>query len=257
MKRPKKPIIIYDSGIGGLTLLHSLLLEEPNFDIVYFADYKGLPFGSKPPVVLRKKLIENLKRLDKLFEPQGIVLACNTATAVGVGVIRRVFPDKFIVGTEPAVMPAITDGKRNILLMATPNTIKYSKLIKQQELNENIKLKTLARADLATLIEQNIDNLDLLKTDLKKILMPYGAKMEALVLGCTHYIFLRPLLREILSTDVKIYDGNAGVVRQILRKATPSKDGKLYVITNDITRKNNLITAWSILKEQGGNLCVV
>lgn len=256
MKKLKNPVVIYDSGIGGLTVLYNLLAHNPQFDIVYFADYKGAPYGSKSPVILRKKILENLKLLDNIFAPQGFVLACNTATAVAAGVARRAFPQKFIIGTEPALMPTITEGKRDILLLSTPNTAKYNKLVRQQEMSENIRLEIVARAGLATAIEENIENIAALKSDLRRILAPFNTKIDSLVLGCTHYIYLRPILREILSSDIKIYDGNGGVARQIMRKAEPSRSSKLIVVTNDITRKNNLVAAWSFLKERGEQVCV-
>lgn len=256
MKKPRKPVIIYDSGIGGLTVLYQFLLKKPKCDVVYFADYQGAPYGIKPLTSLRKNLLKNLKILNERFDPQGIVLACNTATAVGVGLTRRNFKDKFIIGTEPAVKPAIVDGQKDILLLATPNTIKYNKLVNDFLTNDKIKLRCEALANLSMSIEKNVDNLGVIKDELRDILARYIGEIDALVLGCTHYIFLRPIIQEMISSDIKIYDGNYGVVRQILRKIEPTRDSKLFVVTNDLSKKNQLYNAWELLKKEGAKICV-
>ncbi len=256
MKKANKPILFIDSGIGGLTVLYETIKKQPNCDYIYFADYENAPFGSRSATFLRKKLLENLHFLNQKYNPQGIVLACNTMTAVAVNVVRRIYTNKFIVGTEPAIIPAIRDNKKNILVIATENTIKYNKLIKSQKQNENINLYTLSLPNLSTLIEQNIDSLETLRSILKNYLLPYLQKIDALVLGCTHYIYLKPILKEILSTDIKIYDGNQGVSNQIIKKAYENKIGKLIVYTNKANCGINLVSAWNLLKTRGSELCV-
>lgn len=255
MKKTKQPILVIDSGIGGLTVLYNLVLENPNCDYIYFADYVNSPYGDKSATFLRKKLIENIKTLSKKYSPQGVVLACNTATAVAAGVLRRVFSNDFIVGTEPAIMRAIHDNKKNILVLATPNTLKHNKLVNEQMQNENINLEILALPNLATYIEDNIDNLKLLKPIVQSYLVPFLPYIDALVLGCTHYIYLKPMLREILSTDIKIYDGNIGVAKQTHRKTKSYKNGRIYVITNDARKGANLISAWNLLVKDGNKIC--
>ena len=255
MKKTNRPILIIDSGIGGLTILYKLIKKQPNCDYIYFADYENAPFGECSASALRKNLLENIYTLNQKHAPQGIVLACNTATAVALNVLRRVYNGQFIVGTEPAILPAVREGKKNILVLATENTIKYNKLIRAQLQNENINLMTLALPNLATLIEQNIDNLQYLKPVIKEYLIPFISKIDALVLGCTHYIYLKPILREILSTDVKVYDGNNGVVNQICKKSTTNKSGKIYVLSSKASCGINLISAWNLLKLNGGEIC--
>ncbi len=255
MKKTRQPILVIDSGIGGLTVLYNLVLQNPNCDYIYFADYVNSPYGDKSATFLRKKLIENIKTLNKKYSPQGVVLACNTATAVAVGVLRRVFPYDFIIGTEPAVMSAVNDNKKNILVLATPNTLKYNKLIAEQCHNDNINLEVLALPNLATYIEDNIDNLKLLKPIVQSYLSPFLPHIDSIVLGCTHYIYLKPMLREILSTDIKVYDGNVGVAKQTHRKTKSYKNGRIYVITNDARKGANLISAWNLLAKEGSIIC--
>ena len=255
MKRKKSPILVIDSGIGGLSILYKLAITNPKNDYIYFADYNAAPFGQKSATFLRKRLIENLRTLDKKYHPQGIVLACNTATAVGVSVIRRVFYDKFVVGTEPAIMPAIHDGKKNIVVLATPNTIKYSKILSKVAENTNINITYLSLPNLATLTEDNIDDLNLLKPIIKSYIAPYIHSADAVVLGCTHYIYIRPILSSILPSDVKIYDGNLGVAKQVIKKANRVGEGRIDVITNMPSRGVNLVRAWEMLLNKGDELC--
>ena len=255
MKKTRQPILVIDSGIGGLTVLYNLVLENPNCDYIYFADYINAPYGDKSATFLRKKLIENIKTLSKKYSPQGVVLACNTATAVAVSVLRRVFLCDFIIGTEPALMSAISDNKKNILVLATTNTLKYNKLINEQRHNENVNIEVLALPNLATYIEDNIDNLKLLKPIVQSYLLPFLPHIDSVVLGCTHYIYLKPILREILSTDIKVYDGNVGVAKQTHRKTKSYKNGRIYVITNDARKGANLVSAWNLLSKEGDLIC--
>lgn len=248
-----KPILVVDSGIGGLTILFELKKMQPKCDYIYFADNKNMPYGNKPVSLIRKELIENIKFIYNKFKPQAIVLACNTATATCINILRKIFSDIEIIGTEPAIVSAINDNKKNILVMATPNTIKYNRNIKKYK--DDIDL--LAIPDLAMKIEKNVDNLHKLKSELEFRLLPYIHEIDAIVLGCTHYIFLKPILKEICSSDIKIYDGNLGVCKQVIKKTVPQeKEGKMFVLTNNMNCSKTLVSAWDLLKKERGLLCV-
>ena len=251
MKRKNSPILVIDSGVGGLSILYELAIKNPKNDYIYFADYNAAPFGQKSATYIRKRLIENIRLLDKKYYPQGVVIACNTATAVGVSVVRRVFCDKFIVGTEPAIMPAIRAGKKNILVLATPNTIKHSKILSIAAEDTSSNITFLSLPNLASLIEDNIDDLALLRSIIRAYIAPYIHKTDAVVLGCTHYIYIRPILKSLFTSDVSIYDGNAGVAQQTIKKATRGGEGRIDVITNMPSKGVNLVCAWDILLNKG------
>ncbi|MBO5102481.1 MAG: aspartate/glutamate racemase family protein [Clostridia bacterium] len=242
-------VLIIDSGIGGMPILFECLKKEKKLDYIYFADYKSMPYGNKPLAVLRKTILQNILTLNKKYNPAVIVLACNTATAVSISVLRRALPNKIIIGTEPALKVATKNGKRNILLLATQNTIKYNKLIQQYKDNKDINLILRPMPTLAKNIENSINNLNVLKQQIVSIISEYEGYIDCVVLGCTHYIFIRDFIAQ--NFNVPVYDGNFGVVNQILNKAQPkNKNGKIIVLTNEFSKSTNLLTAWQILQKR-------
>ena len=251
-----KPVLVVDSGIGGLTVLYDLVKKEPNCDYIFFADNLNAPYGNKSPAFVRNKMLENLHMLCRKYKPQTIVIACNTATAVSINTVRKIFSNLTVVGTEPAIKTAFEENKKNILVLATPNTIKHNKLLKEYKSNENLNLNLLQLPNLAMDIERNIDNLNILQKQIKDILSKYIGQIDAIVLGCTHYIYLKPILRKICSTDIKIYDGNNGVCQQTLKNIIrKNKQGKIFVLTNKISAGGILISAWNYLQKQGVSVC--
>ncbi len=247
-----KPVLIVDSGVGGLTVLYSLQNQIKSCDYIYFADKKNAPFGNKPVSLLRKESIDNLKFLVDKYCPQAIIFACNTLTATNIHQARKIF-DIPVIGAEPAIKVALQKNKKKILLLATPNTIKYNRNIQNILDNENVIIKPCV--NLATLIEQNIDNLDNLRPCIEKTLNPLLGEIDAIVLGCTHYIFLRPIFKKVCPTSVDIIDGNLGIVNQAKKFITSSKTGKIFVYTNQFSEKEILAKAWKILQHQGGEIC--
>lgn len=248
-----KPVLIVDSGIGGLSILYLMQKNIKNCDYIYFADSKNAPFGNKSISDLRKECIDNLKFLIKKYTPQTIIFACNTLTATTIYQARKVF-DIPIIGTEPAIKIALQKNKKKILLLATQNTIKHNRNLQNYLDSENVITKTCT--NLATMIEQNINNLDKLQLYIKKELNPFLSKIDAIVLGCTHYIFLRPLLKRICPTSIEIIDGNLGVVRQAQKLILCNKPGKISIYTNTPNERKILTSAWEILQTQGGKICV-
>jgi len=247
-----KPVLIVDSGVGGLTVLFSMQKEIKNCDYIYFADKRNAPFGNKPASLLRKESINNLKFLVGKYSPQAIIFACNTLTATSIHQARKIF-DIPIIGAEPAIKVALQKNKKKVLLLATQNTIKYNRNIQNLLDNGNVIIKPCV--NLATLIEQNIDNLDNLRPCIEKTLNPFLGEIDAIVLGCTHYIFLRPIFKKICPTSVDIIDGNLGIVNQAKKFITRSKTGKIFVYTNQFSEKEILTKAWEILQKQGGEIC--
>lgn len=210
---------VFDSGIGGTTILKELLKYLPYENYIYYADCKNNPYGNKSDKVLMKIVINIvnyfIRRKVKL-----IVIACNTATTRCIDMLRKLYPSMLFIGVEPAVKVACDKGYKNILVMATEGTIKSFKLLKLIDNNkkdgENIYL--VPCEGLAFAIEKK-DNID------------------AIVLGCTHYPLISNKIIEIMPL-VQLIDGNIGVVEQVkkvLRENnllnTPQNRGKIEFIT--------------------------
>ena len=204
-------ILFFDSGIGGLTTLHQCYRLLPNEKYVYYADEQNMPYGQQNKELLQYKIIDKLIFLICEYNPCVVVLACNTATTLVVGKMRELYPTIVFVGTEPALVPALKDGKRHILLMATQNTISNSRLLKL--VSRHFNVVTVMPKNLAFLIENHLENKDMLTAHLKQEIGHFCGHCDSVVLGCTHYVFCKKQIENILK--VSAYDGNFGVANRL------------------------------------------
>lgn len=213
------PLGVFDSGIGGLSILLEIRRLLPAEDLVYLADSAHCPYGTKSIESIRERTLEVADFLVSLGV-KAIVVACNSACAAGLNQIRIKHPDLPIIGVEPAVKPAhqvTRNGKIGVL--ATELTLKgdrFSILIEKYA--TGVEVYTQPAPGLVELVEKG--EIDTLKTEalLHKYLDPLLAKqIDTLVLGCTHYPFLRPLIQKICGTEVKVIDTGTPVAKQTQR----------------------------------------
>lgn len=211
----KNYILFIDSGIGGLTTL-ACTMKKINYNYIYFADNKNSPYGNKSKTEILEHLKAKITKLCEKYDIKIIVLACNTATTAVLDELRTIFSDKTIIGTEPSVHLAAKNGYKTILSLVTPLTKsqeRYHKLCNEQ----NANIKTLSIASLAPLIEKYYyDNSFFIKAQLLKMcakILKEALSYDAIVLGCTHYVFLKPFLLNL--SNKKIFDGNNGVANII------------------------------------------
>ncbi len=203
-----KNVLLIDSGSGGVNILKECLKVCPNANYLMLCDNRNLPYGNKDAEELIKLTFENLIEVEKIFKFDIVVLACNTLTSVCIDACREKFKNVEFVGTEPAIKPALKEfEEKDVFVLATGVTIKHNKLISK---HPNIQCKEMR--NLASLIDANLDDLSVLEGYLKAELSRVSAK--ALVLGCTHYVAVKALLKKILP-DVKIYDSANGVARRL------------------------------------------
>ncbi len=250
-KISKNRVLFYDSGVGGLTLLCEARKNCPNIECIYFADYLNMPLGDKPLKNIQSSIKNTIEFLVKKFGTGVVVLACNTATSVAIKLLREAMPQIEFVGTEPAVKKAVDLGYKRILLLATPNTIKYNRLVRKMRagLGENLILCPEPR--LAQIVENNVENLTVVKRlfDEKKAEI-LAKKPDVMVLGCTHYVWLKGIIQKVLG--LPCIDGNEGVINRLKSVANLGKNrGKLSIYTNDVTKTEKLKIAWEILNSGG------
>lgn len=211
----KLPIGIFDSGVGGTSIwkeIHQLL---PNENTIYLADSKNAPFGPKGKDAIIKLSIKNtellLSKNCKL-----IVVACNTATTNAIDYLRKTYDVPFI-GIEPAIKPAALQTKTNAIgILATKGTLSSALFSKTSELfASNINVVEQVGEGIVELIESGKLYSDEMTALLKLYLKPMiDANIDYLVLGCTHYPYLMPLLIDLLPNNVKIIDSGEAVARQ-------------------------------------------
>lgn len=219
MEDKDRPIGVFDSGVGGISVLRELYKIMPEEDYIYFGDSMNAPYGTKPVEEIRRLTIANVKTL--LGQgAKGIVVACNTATAAAVRMLREMYPKLPLVGIEPAVKPAaLQPGHPRVLVMATPMTIrgdKYKNLMARYE--DKADIIGLPCPGLMEFVESGNTDGDDLRAFLLELLSPYLRDIDAIVLGCTHYPFVRAAITQIAGERVRIYDGGNGTAREMRRR---------------------------------------
>ncbi|RAV27567.1 glutamate racemase [Sinomicrobium soli] len=215
-------IAFFDSGVGGLTVLHEAIQRMPGERFIYFGDSHHAPYGTKT----REEITELVFRACAFLAEKklkALVVACNTATSVAVKALRDTY-DFPIIGMEPAIKPAVesSDDKR-VLVCATDLTLKEEKLDRLvQDLNAGDKVDYLSLQGLVLLAERF--QLDAPETEayLRHQLsgIPWS-RYHAIVLGCTHFIYFREQIRRLIAPHVRILDGNRGTVNNLMTRVHP------------------------------------
>ena len=219
----KKYILFVDSGLGGINLLAESVKIMPHENFIYFADTKNLPLGNKSKFKIRKIICKILKRQIKKHRIKMVVFACNTATAAAVKYARKKFKLP-IVGIEPAIKKAADKcsargADKNILLIATKATVKHSEIVKKYKNLKNINI--IKDKNLAKLIDDNLSG----KIIEDYILKTYGkyAGADAVVLGCTHYIFALDSFKKCFK-NARFFESSIYVARRIKQVLLNNKE---------------------------------
>ncbi|MDL2284324.1 glutamate racemase [Oxalobacter sp. OttesenSCG-928-P03] len=225
MKQTDRPIGIFDSGIGGLSVLRHIREQLPDENLRYFADSGFAPYGEKPEEVVIRRSMEIAHCLFT-YNCKALVVACNTATAAAVHLLREKYPDIPIVGIEPGLKPAAAITKsKTVGVLATERTLQSSKFRKlHQQLSEQTGVNFVMQAcpGLADLVEKN----ELHTTRTTELVRRYTLPLleqnaDTIVLGCTHYPFLQKTIENTLlesaAQPVQIIDTGVAVTRQLIR----------------------------------------
>lgn len=213
------PIGIFDSGIGGLTVALEVLKHLPNEEILYYADTANVPYGAKTDEEIRQLTAQ---AIDWLYE-QGCkiaIVACNTASAFSLDSLRQKYGDDFpIIGLVPAVKPAVIQSKTKVVgVLATPATFRgklIHDVIKKFAQPTGVQVIPMTSLALVPLIESGQMMSEQCLNLLKKLLDPIvvlGA--DQLVLGCTHYPFLKPAITHLYGDQLNLIDSGMAVARQ-------------------------------------------
>ena len=209
---------VFDSGLGGISILGALVRELPGEDFVYFGDSANAPYGEKTTDEVRSlssRIVDDLVNRGC----KAIVIACNTATSAAAEMLRDRYSEIPIVGVEPALKPAVLARRHGrVLVMATPMTVRLDKF--QQLLGEwggEAEVDSVPCVGLAARIEQgDLDAPDLANL-LQELVGSYANRVDAVVLGCTHYPFIRQQIKNVVG-DVPFFDGAMGTARQLRRR---------------------------------------
>lgn len=232
-------IAVLDSGVGGISVLRHLLRELPNERFLYFGDSANAPYGSRTTEEVRELTLAAVKKLVEGDPIKAIVIACNTATAAAVKDVRAAYPELIVVGIEPALKVAADHfpGGR-VGVMATEVTLREEKFdLLLHRFDEDCTIAKIPAPGLVQLIEQG--KVDHPETDalLYRILDPYVGKLDALVLGCTHFPFVSKAISRILGEEVALLEGGGGTARETRRRLKDA--GLLYDGPGEVILRNS------------------
>lgn len=229
---------VMDSGVGGISVLRELRRLMPDERYLFFGDSANAPYGSRPAEEIRRL---TMAIAEKLFDRgcKALVIACNTATSAAVDTLRSTWPDRIIVGIEPALKPAADRFPGgNIGVMATEVTLREAKFAAlMSRFSSTCRVSKLPMPGLVELVEQGLADSPQMDAFLRKNLENYVGKLDALVLGCTHYPFAKASLRRVLGDEVVLLDGGEGTARETRRRLAEA--GLLYEGPGELLIENS------------------
>lgn len=224
MEQQNKPVGIFDSGVGGISVLRAAVRELPHEDFCYFGDSANAPYGPRSTTEVQQ-LSEAVVTHLLTKNVKAIVIACNTATSAAAALLRQKYPALPIIGIEPAVKPAVEHHPgQQVVVMATPLTLREKKFTQlAQRYREQADIVPLAAPDLVEFVEAGATDTPAVHDYLHGLLKPYAQTAAAVVLGCTHFPFVRAAIAQEVRPGTPIIDGGAGTARE-LRRQLEAKD---------------------------------
>ena len=219
MVSPNDYIAVFDSGVGGISVLRHLRRELPQEKFLYFGDSANAPYGTRPLAEIRNLTVA---AADMLLSRnvKALVVACNTATSAAISQLREKYPDKIIIGIEPALkLAADRFPGGTVGVMATPATLREEKFNRLMEsCCGRCTTVKLPAPGLVELVEKGMADSEESFALLTNLLGDWEGKLDALVLGCTHYPFASATLRRVLGPGTALLDGGEGTARETKRR---------------------------------------
>lgn len=225
---PEAPIGIFDSGFGGLSVYRDVRATLPAEDVLFFADTAYCPYGSRTT----GEILQRSDRITRYLIDQGakiVIVACNTASAVAIEYLRETFPGMTFIGLEPAVKPAAgLTRTRNVGVLATPRTVASARLQRLIEhWADGVTVHTIAGHGMVELVESGTVDGAEVNAVLQPLLDPMlQENVDVIVLGCTHYPFLRRAIRSYVGPRVQVIDSGTAIARRAL--SVLQMDGLLH-----------------------------
>ncbi len=212
---------VFDSGLGGLTIVAAMLRRLHGARIVYIADTAHAPYGEKTPEQIRDLSVRVSAYLIEHHRIDALVVACNTATSAAISELRERYPDLIIVGTEPGLKPAISHSvTKNVGVLATPATLegeKYKALVAMLSQHYHVRVFEQPCPGLVQQIEAGETDTPQTLAMLEKWLSPMReAQVDTIVLGCTHYPLIKPAIQQVMRREITFVDSAEGVTNRLL-----------------------------------------
>lgn len=251
----KSPIVVFDSGVGGISVLKRLWQLMPNEDYIYFGDSKNAPYGVKPTGEIRELTIKNAEMLMNRGA-KALVIACNTATSAAADALRKAHPDFPIIGIEPALKPAaLSGGHPTVIVMATELTLRENKFAALVSRFENdAQIIGLPAPGIVELVENDRADSPEMDEYLNKLFSPFDKeKQYCIVLGCTHFPFAKKAIARCMGEKSLFFDGAFGMARrakQLLgEKNLLAPEGKEGSILFENSNEKNITLSKRLFEE--------
>ncbi|MDD2930012.1 MAG: glutamate racemase [Sideroxydans sp.] len=215
-----RTIGVFDSGVGGLSVLHHIRAALPEANLIYVADSAHVPYGGRSAAYIEARSMA-LTRFLLSQGAEAIVIACNTATAAAALPLRKQFSNIPFIGMEPAVKPAVAATRSNVVgVLATVGTLESARFAALlDKYAGNVKIVTQGCPGLVELVERDELHSDEARSLVERYTAPLlAAGADTFILGCTHYPFLAPLIREVVGEQITLIDTGAAVARELKRR---------------------------------------
>ena len=251
MQKLARPIVIFDSGVGGLSIYQEIKQVLPHIEVVYCADTQAFPYGPKPEEEVIERTSHCLARLAEKYSPALAVIACNTASTISLPRVREEL-DFPVVGVVPAIKTASEESNsRCIGLLATPGTIERNytdQLI--ADFADDCHVIRVGSSELVQLAEQHLRGATVCRKKLTHIVAPFfanGERPDAIVLGCTHFPLLRSELAKVVPGFVQWIDSGTAIARRVkhLIEFSPehSENKDIFIHTGSAEQIHRLVPA--------------
>ena len=256
MDKTQCPIGVFDSGVGGISELRELVARMPNENYIFFGDSKNAPYGTKTLGEVQKLTCADAEYLVSQ-NVKALVVACNTATSAAINILRREYADMPVIGIEPALKPAVHAREYpRVLVMATPMTLREEKFhALMQKFETEADILPLPCPGLVEFVERGeLDGAEL-ERFLRELFAPYKEKpVDCVVLGCTHYPFVRGMIQKVLGSRVLVFDGGEGTARETQRRlkecglCNPSGEKGKITLQNSLASEETERLGWFLLE---------
>ncbi|MBQ4264797.1 MAG: glutamate racemase [Clostridia bacterium] len=231
-------IAVFDSGVGGVSVLRELLRLMPHERYLYFGDSANAPYGVRTTEEVRDLTLAAAERM-MARGCKALVVACNTATAAAIIQLRAMYPEKIIIGIEPALKVAADHFPGGeVGVMATPVTLREEKFdVLLHRFTSSCTVHKIPAPGLVELVERGKAISAETYALLEPLLLPYHDKLCAVVLGCTHYPFAAPVIQALLGENTALLDGGEGTARQTRRRL--EEEGLLWNGPGELVIENS------------------
>lgn len=243
---PSSPIGVFDSGLGGLSVVRQIMHDLPHERIVYFGDSANAPYGTKTVPQVRE-LSQAIVDFFLSRDVKAIVIACNTATSAAAQTLREQY-ELPIVGMEPALKVAVDRSHgtpQRIMVAATELTLREQKFAQLLErFGQHHTIIKRACPELVEIVEHDqLGDTQLVRETVQNIINDAEGSLNSIVLGCTHFVFFRDIFQELLGTETAVIDGNAGTVHHLAELlanrgmlADETQEGSIEIHNSDPTK---------------------